>query len=64
MEVSQSCQSNWVRGLAVLSASDIAIPAFIASVIGSADLTLKVLPSSQAGNTGSNVVDYIRYVSQ
>ena len=60
---SQSKLPVKLGGLGVLSASDIAVPAFIASVIGSADLALKVLPSSLAGNTGSNDADYIRYVS-
>jgi len=45
-------------GLGVLSASDLALPAFLASVFGSAELSLKLLPSSLTQLGGTNDVTY------
>jgi hypothetical protein len=49
-------------GLGIMAASDIAIPAFIYSVKGAANMTFKLLPSgfcNQAGQNDVNLVDHI-----
>lgn len=51
-------------GLGVLAADDIALPAFIASVIGSAALTLQILPTSLAHIAGTNDQHFIHYVKE
>lgn len=51
-------------GLGVLSASDIALPAFLASVFGSAELSLQLLPSSLTQLGGTNDVKYNHYVDK
>jgi len=49
-------------GLGVLSASDLALSAFLASVFGSAELSLKLLPSSLTQNGGTNDINYKYYM--
>jgi len=49
-------------GLGVLSASDLALPAFLASVFGSAELSLKLLSSSSTQHGGTNVINYKYYM--
>ena len=47
----------------MLSASDVALPAFLASVFGSAELSLKLLPSSLTQLGGTNDVKYHHYIT-
>ena len=49
-------------GLGVLSDSDIALPAYLAFVFGSAELSLQLLPSSLTQFGGTNDVKYNHYV--
>jgi hypothetical protein len=48
-------------GLGVLAASEVALPAFIASVIGTADLTSSLLPPALRCLTGQYDHDVVQY---
>ena len=50
-------------GLGVSSASDIALPSFLASVVGSAELSIKLLPSSMSQLGGTNDAKYNIYIN-
>jgi len=56
-----SGQSN-MANLGVFSAPDLALPSFLASVFGSAELSLKLLPSSLTQLGGTNDVNYKYYM--
>jgi hypothetical protein len=51
-------------GLGVLAASEVALPAFIASVIGTADLTSSLLPPALRCLTGQYDHDVVQYIDQ
>jgi hypothetical protein len=51
-------------GIGILSARDVSLPAFIASVIGSASITTQLLPDSVAGSSGLNDEFLNQYINE